>query len=202
MRYPQARLLVFCKPPIPGRAKTRLIPALGAQGAAALHAELARATVARAVHSDLAPVQVWASAEPEHAFFQDLRAEFDCTVMIQRGDDLGARMADALETTLAHAEFAVLIGTDCPLLDANYLALACAALADGADAVLGPAEDGGYVLIGLRRFDPALFTDIPWGGPEVLARTRARLANLGWTVRELATLWDVDRAEDIQRLPA
>lgn len=203
MRYPQARILVFCKPPIPGQAKTRLIPALGAQGAADLHAELARATVARAVRSGLASVEVWASAEPEHEFFQCLRNDFACASMTQHGDDLGARMAQAFEATLANAEFAVMIGTDCPVLDENYLAQACAALAEGADAVLGPAEDGGYVLIGLRRFDPALFTDMPWGGAEVLARTRARLADLvdglGWSVRELATLWDVDRAEDLVR---
>ncbi|MBI5461445.1 MAG: TIGR04282 family arsenosugar biosynthesis glycosyltransferase [Gammaproteobacteria bacterium] len=219
MRYPQARILVFCKPPIPGQAKTRLIPALGAQGAADLHAELVRATLARAVRSELAPVELWVSAEPEHAFFQQMHAEFACAVLTQHGDDLGARMAQALETALADAEFAVLIGTDCPALDADYLAQACAALADradrtdGADAVLGPAEDGGYVLIGLRRFDrrsgprsdrgfdySALFADIPWGTSAVLEQTRQRLAGLGWSVRELPALWDVDRPEDLPRL--
>ena len=200
MRYPQARILVFCKPPIPGQAKTRLIPALGAHGAADLHAELPRATLTRAVRSDLASVELWASAAPEHEFFQCLRADFGCPLLTQCGDDLGTRMAQALDTTLASTEFAVLIGTDCPLLDENYLAQAFAALANGADAVLGPAEDGGYVLIGLKRFDPAVFADIPWGGAEVLARTRARLAGLGWSVRELAMLWDVDRAEDLARM--
>jgi rSAM/selenodomain-associated transferase 1 len=200
MRYPHARILVFCKPPIPGQAKTRLIPALGAEGAADLHAELARATVARAVCSRLAPVELWASASPEHPLFQRLCADHACVLQTQCGDDLGARMAQALETTLADADFAVLIGTDCPALDEHYLAEACAALANGADAVLGPAEDGGYVLIGLHRSDPALFAGMAWGTSAVLAQTRRRLAALAWSVHELATLWDLDRPEDLERL--
>ncbi len=200
MRYPQARILVFCKPPIPGEAKTRLIPALGAAGAAALHAELARATLARAVNSGLAPVDLWAGAQPEHTFFQRLHADFECAVLMQRGDDLGARMAQALETTLADAAFAVLIGTDCPVLNENYLAQACAALANGADAVLGPAEDGGYVLIGLSRFDPAVFSGVAWGTSAVLKQTRQRLVGLAWSVTELDTLWDLDRPNDLERL--
>jgi len=199
MRYPNARILVFCKPPIPGQAKTRLIPALGAEGAADLHAELARATVARAVYSRLAPVELWASTAPEHPFFQRLCADHACVLQTQCGDDLGARMAQALETTLADTDFAVLIGTDCPALDEHYLAEACAALANGADAVLGPAEDGGYVLIGLRRCDPALFAGVAWGTSAVLAQTRRRFAALAWSVHELATLWDIDRPEDLER---
>jgi len=200
MRYPHARILVFCKPPIPGQAKTRLIPALGAEGASYLHAELARATVARAVRSALAPVELWASAAPEHAFFQHLRADFECALLTQHGDDLGARLAHALETTLADADFAVLIGTDCPALDEHYLAEACAALANGVDAVLGPAEDGGYVLIGLRRSDPAVFSGVAWGTSAVLKQTRQQLAGLAWSVIELDTLWDIDRPEDLERL--
>lgn len=200
MRYPRARILIFCKPPIPGQAKTRLIPALGAQCAADLHAELARATLMQTVHSDLAPVELWASAEPEHVFFQYMRATFGCELRHQHGNDLGARMAHALETTLVDAEFAVLIGTDCPALDTDYLAQACTALADGADAVLGPAEDGGYVLIGLRRFDPTVFAGVTWGSPTVLAQTRRRLADLEWSMQELSVLWDVDRPEDLRRL--
>lgn len=202
MRYPHARILVFCKPPIPGEAKTRLIPALGAEGAATLHAELAHATLACAVRSELAPVELWASAEPEHAFFQRLCDDFECALMTQHGDDLGARMAYALEAALADAAFAVLIGTDCPVLDETYLAQACAALTNGVDAVLGPAEDGGYVLIGLRRFDPAVFTGVAWGTSAVLEQTRQRLAGLAWSVTELDTLWDIDRPDDLERLRA
>ena len=202
MRYPHARILVFCKPPIPGQAKTRLIPALGAEGASYLHAELARATVARAVRSALAPVELWASAAPEHAFFQHLRADFECGLLTQHGDDLGARLAHALKTTLADADFAVLIGTDCPALDEHYLAEACAALANGADAVLGPAEDGGYTLIGLRHMDKRLFEGVAWGTDRVLSETRERLTALGWRWQELETLWDVDLPEDLERLMA
>ena len=88
-----------------------------------------------------------------------------------------------------------------PALSAQYLRDADRALARGDDAVIGPAEDGGYALIGLSRCDPELFRDIPWGGSEALAETRRRIAALGWRVVELPALWDVDRPEDLERLP-
>jgi hypothetical protein len=94
----------------------------------------------------------------------------------------------------------VLVGTDCPALTADYLAQAFALLDGGADAVVGPAEDGGYILIGLRRTDKRLFDGVAWGTASVLDETRARLAALGWSWQELETLWDVDRPEDLERL--
>lgn len=111
-------------------------------------------------------------------------------------------MNHALDQTLQLAEFTVLIGTDCPAMDCDYLESACAALVAGCDAVLGPAEDGGYVLTGLRRCHSHLFEDIPWGTSDVLAQTRQRLDDLGWTRRELTTQWDVDHPRDLDRLIA
>ena len=96
----------------------------------------------------------------------------------------------------------ILVGADCPLLEARHLASAFDWLQQGEDAVLGPAEDGGYVLLGLRRVNRALFRDIPWGGDQVLALTRQRLAQLGWRWRELEPLWDLDRPADLDRLGA
>ena len=93
----------------------------------------------------------------------------------------------------------VLIGGDCPVLNPGHLKQALTWLASGEDAVLGPAEDGGYVLLGLNRVAPALFNTIEWGGEDVLAVTRARLAGLGWKWRELKTLWDLDRPQDLDR---
>ena len=92
------------------------------------------------------------------------------------------------------------VGTDCPALEARDLRRAARALAGGCDAVIAPAEDGGYPLIGLRRVSPRLFENIAWGGPDVFARTAGQLDRLGWRWRRLRTLWDVDRPEDLARL--
>ncbi|MNC87835.1 2-phospho-L-lactate guanylyltransferase [compost metagenome] len=95
---------------------------------------------------------------------------------------------------------AVLIGTDCPALRPADLRAAARALQAGFDAVLSPAEDGGYPLIGLRRASRAVFDDVAWGSPNVLGQTRARLRRLGWRWKELRTVWDVDRPADVARL--
>lgn len=200
VRFPAGRILVFAKAPVPGYAKTRLIPVLGAQGAADLQARFIRRTVALAVDSGLAPVDLWVCGTDGLALFDEFRAAVDGRIHHQTGADLGARMAQALARTLDAAEFAVLIGTDCPLMDAAHLARACTALAQGRDCVLGPAEDGGYVLIGLRRPAGRLFADVAWGTSAVLAQTRERLRSLGLSCTELPVLWDVDEPEDLVRL--
>lgn len=194
--YPDARLLIFAKAPVPGEVKTRLVPALGAPAAAELHARLARRAIETAVSAGVAPVELWCSPDDAHPFFR----AFALPRRVQGGRDLGERMAQALDATLAESRFAILIGTDCPVLTGEYLREAAERLAQGEDAVLGPAEDGGYVLIGLRRRDPRLFEDIAWGTPQVLDATRARLAERGFRWHELRCLWDVDRAEDLKRM--
>lgn len=197
MRYPNGRLIVFAKAPVPGTVKTRLIPALGADGAAALAGRLIARTLDMAWHSAAAPLELHVDPDAAHPFFLSL-AEAP-PMVAQQGSDLGKRMHHALTAALRGTDFAVLIGTDCPGMDGNYLQQACAALAEGCDAVLGPAEDGGYVLIGVRRPEPALFAGVEWGSDRVLAQTRARIAALGWKLFELPTLWDLDRPEDLAR---
>ncbi len=183
---------IFARAPQPGRVKTRLIPALGAAGAARLHAQLLRRTLATVASAGL-PAELWVTPDGCHPLFRE--AGLPCR--LQQGADLGARMQHALSAGLARAARVVLIGCDCPVLDGEYLAAAFAAL-ETHDAVLGPAEDGGYVLIGLRR-PAAVFDGIEWGGERVLAQTRARLAAAGLAWRELDTLWDVDRPADLVR---
>lgn len=191
------RLLIFARAPIPGQAKTRLIPALGAEGAAALHARLCRRTLELAVWSGLACVDLWCSPDAGHPFFAECRQTFGVDLKTQRGADLGERMAGALADALTASRHAVLIGTDCPELDAHDLQQAFDALAQDHDAVLGPAADGGYVLIGLRAPAPRLFEAIDWGSGRVLAQTRQRLAQLGLTWHELPVRRDLDRPEDL-----
>jgi glycosyltransferase A (GT-A) superfamily protein (DUF2064 family) len=109
-------------------------------------------------------------------------------------------MAHAFHETLKTASQAVLIGTDCPSLTVHDLQEAAGVLRQGIDAVIGPTEDRGYVLIGLRRYAPELFTGISWGTESVLDQTRACLQGLGWKWHELSERWDVDRPEDVERL--
>jgi rSAM/selenodomain-associated transferase 1 len=110
-------------------------------------------------------------------------------------------MAAALARALQRTDRAVLIGSDCPGYHSGYLKAALGALTDH-DAVLGPAADGGYVLIGLSRYAPQLFAKMPWGTGKVLAQTRAALERLGWSWAELPTLTDLDRPEDLAQAPA
>ncbi len=192
------RLLVFAKAPEPGRAKTRLIPALGAEGAADLQARLVRHTLAGAAQSRASTV-LWCHPDPGHRFFRACAKDFGIVLRAQHGGDLGERMANAFAAVLEEGP-AVLIGTDCPALEPGDLDEAFAALHDH-DAVLGPARDGGYYLLGLRRPDPRLFADIRWGTCHVLAETRERLAQLGWQWQELEVKSDIDRPEDLAHLP-
>jgi len=195
------RIVVFAKAPEPGKVKTRLIPALGEAGAAALHRRLVIHSLRAAQEADLGPVELWCAPDTRHAFFAECERDFGVSLHSQCEGDLGARMRRAIETILERAKRAILVGSDIPALSAQYLRDAERALSGARDVVIGPAEDGGYVLIGLERSDPELFRDIPWGEPEVLAETRGRIAALRWRCFELPALWDVDRPEDLERLP-
>lgn len=195
------RLIIFAKAPEPGKVKTRLIPALGAAGAADLHRRLVQHAIGVATEAAPGPVELWCAPDAHHPFFAECRRDFGVALRSQGEGGLGERMQRAFDATLARSRGAVLIGSDIPALSAGHLRDADRALREGYDCVLGPAEDGGYVLIGLMRPDPELFHGIHWGGPDVLAETRRRIARLQRRCRELPVLWDVDRPEDLARLP-
>ena len=197
------RVIVFAKAPDPGAVKTRLIPLLGADGAAALHARLVQRALATACAAEIGRVELACAPDPGHLFFHDCGTRYGVRLFPQGDGDLGARMLRACERTLADTGGSVLIiGADCPALTPAHLIEARRALDEGHAAVLAPAEDGGYVLIGLSRCDARLFDGIAWGGSGVMDATRARLTMLGWKWRELDALWDVDRPADYQRLVA
>jgi len=190
-------IAILARAPIPGQAKTRLIPALGATGAAALQRWLLQRTVATALAADVGPVTLWCAGDTRHPDFTHCRAFGSITLRQQPEGDLGVRMLAALRASPTPAT--LVIGTDCPALTATHLREAAQALVDH-DAVILPAEDGGYVLIGARVPQPELFAAIDWGTERVMAQTRQRLATLGIRWHEPATLWDVDRPEDLPRL--
>ena len=197
------RIAVFAKAPVPGEVKTRLIPALGAEGAARLHRRLVRhalaaATAATAARS--ASVELWCAPDATHAFFSECVTEFGVSLREQGMGDLGVRMARCFASGDGAT---LLIGSDIPAMDADCLDAAAAALA-GADAVFVPAEDGGYVLVGLRAglgaAREAVFRDIEWGSERVMQQTRERLRAAGLAWRVLPPLWDLDRPGDLARL--
>jgi len=197
MKFPDARLIVFAKAPEAGKAKTRLIPALGSTGAAALHARLVTHTLTTVTDAALCPVQLWCAPDTTHPFFDDCKKKFPVTLHQQQGSDLGERMAHAMNQNLQQGFNSVIIGTDCPALSAADFEEAFTYLQNNNDIVLAPASDGGYVLLGLTRFSGKLFSDILWGSGEVLATTRDRIATLQWPLAELKTCQDIDRPEDL-----
>jgi rSAM/selenodomain-associated transferase 1 len=191
-----AALAVLAKAPTPGFAKTRLIPLLGAEGAAELHAMLVERTLRAARAAGFASIALWCAPGREHPFFASLAEGGALELRDQPGGDLGVRLLAAARAHLA-AGPVVLVGTDCPGLGAGHLQAAAGALAAGADAAILPAEDGGYAALGLRRADASLFAGIPWGTGKVLEVTRERLRRLGWTVHEQPAVRDVDVPADV-----
>ena len=198
-RYPDGTIIVFARAPVPGKVKTRLAAAIGSAEAVAVYERLVLNVLETATRSRLAPVELHVTGYDKHPFFLSLAQRLPVSLRLQKGNDLGERMHNAIKDCLQTRTFALLIGTDCPALTAGYLEQACAALDSGMDTVLGPAEDGGYVLIGARSSDKRLFSGIPWGTSRVLDRTRKCLDRIGWQYLELDTLWDVDEIDDYRR---
>ena len=186
------RLVLFTRYPQPGQAKTRLIPALGAAGAAELHRRLTEATLATLRATGL-PVEIWVTGAPVAAFEAWLGR--DAPIRLQGCGDLGARMDRALQPTPA-----IVVGSDLPTLAVSHIMRAAALLAGGTVA-LGPAEDGGYYLVGLPAPAPFLFEAMAWSTPGVLAETRRRLQANAMAYALLPTLPDLDRPEDLARFP-
>jgi len=189
---------IFAKAPVPGFAKTRLIPRLGPEGAARLQSSLTRRAVKIACDSNTGSVSLWCTPTTGHPLFQELAAEFKVTLHDQAESDLGARMCDAL-CRLTRNSPALLIGTDSVVLESRHLSRAANLLRAECDAVFIPVEDGGYLLAGMRRCRPALFQGVMWNTSAVMQETRKRAGDLGLIIAELETLWDIDVPEDYDR---
>ena len=187
-----ALVIVFAKAPVAGAVKTRLVPRLGADGAARLQRRLIRAALAAA--SGVARVELHATRS--HAWLRALGVP----VRVQRGADLGERMFRALRGPLRRHRAVVLIGSDAPELKRDDIQRALRLLRGAADVVLAPAEDGGYALIGARRIRESVFGATEWGGPRGLAQALGNLERSGLRYRCLRTVWDVDRPQDLDRL--
>lgn len=191
------RVVIFAKAPVPGAVKTRLVRVLGADGAAALAARMLEITVRQAIASGLdvelcvAPTRnapEWRPFLPRGVRVSD-----------QGEGDLGARLSRAAARVIDAGRAVLLIGTDCPDLDAGRLRGAAARLRTH-DAVIIPAFDGGYVLLGLARFDASVFEGIAWSTESVMIATTQRVAALGWSLHVDAPLRDIDEPADLEYL--
>lgn len=197
---PPCRVIVMAKAPLAGYAKTRLIPALGAQGAAALAMRLLVHALEQAQRAGLGPVELCCAPSARDAAFAPWAGAAGITLTDQGEGDLGERMERALQRGLSAQPRVLLTGTDAPALTAGVLRTAAAAL-DQHDVVFVPAIDGGYVLVGLRRPVPALFEGMTWSTPWVMQHSRERLAQAGIGHAELAPLADIDVPADLVHLP-
>jgi uncharacterized protein len=200
MTHPFA-LLIFTREPVPGRTKTRLIPAHGAAGAAQIHTQLLLRTLRTGLDATKTVV-VYAADTLSTPYFSQLKTHLPFTLKQQTGADLGARMAQALLHELRTHERVLLVGADCAVHSAEGLQAAAHALGSH-DMVFTPAEDGGYVLVGARRAAAsrlgAAFGGVSWGTAQVMAQTRERLAAAALSHAEMPTLWDIDEPADVER---
>lgn len=195
------RLVIFAKAPQPGAVKTRLIPSLGADGAAALARAMLTHTLQQAMAAGMEAVELCMSPAPADPAWHGVVLPETVERSAQGEGDLGERMASAVErVTTRHRDSIVLIGTDCPALTSERLREAARQLVRH-DAVMVPAADGGYVLIGLKAPCPGIFTRMPWSTSTVGAETLRRLAGLGMRVWQGPTLHDIDEAADLAHLP-
>ncbi|SIS81438.1 TIGR04282 family arsenosugar biosynthesis glycosyltransferase [Neptunomonas antarctica] len=201
-------LIIFAKAPKPGAVKTRLIPALGAEGAACLYERLLEHTIQQAVSSACFPVYLYTPDGLDHPFIQKMLSQYLLIHRHQQGADLGERMCKAL-SECEHG--ALLIGSDCPAINMDMLER-CSYALNTHEAVFLPAVDGGYTLVGLKQADIdlrdagvempyyRLFEGIEWSTDQVMEQTRERLEQLSISWVEPAVLWDVDQPEDLKRL--
>ena len=194
------RIVIFAKAPLAGFAKTRLIPALGQQGAAELAQRLLAQTLHEALISQVGPVELCVTPSAVQAVWETLAISGIVHRTDQGDGDLGERMARAAKRVVDAGESILLIGTDCPQLDAAQLQQAARAL-QFADATLVPAFDGGYVLLGLKRFDARVFSGIAWSTSSVATDTMSRMKQLEWRVEILPMLHDIDEPSDLKWLP-
>ncbi len=198
-RYPDVGFVIFARAPEYGRVKTRLAAGIGAKQALSAYETLLEQTVQTAAGCRLAPVELHIDGNPQHPVLRQLAQHYGATLVTQKGADLGERMYHALDRVLQRYKHAIIIGTDCPAMDARYLERAIRQLAQGSDVVIGPSEDGGYVLIGATLSDKRIFHKISWGSEHVMQQTRDALYHANLHFDELDTLWDVDHPEDYRR---
>ncbi|MDH5711455.1 MAG: TIGR04282 family arsenosugar biosynthesis glycosyltransferase [Gammaproteobacteria bacterium] len=197
-KYSDAVVLIFAKAPVAGEVNTRLIPDIGIEAATELQRELVMNRLNILRQHNLCVIQLWCAPNQHHEFFQDCKNQYAIELFDQHGVDLGARMSSAIKQNLNKFKRVVLIGTDAPSLTNTHIDTAIKQLAEN-DIVIAPAEDGGYVLIGMSRHCHDVFDEVEWGSSTVLETTRERIKRNNLTSFEIEMCWDIDRVEDYFR---
>ncbi len=192
-------IALMAKAPVLGEVKTRLAAGLGEQLALDAYKIMLRQAAHTLAQVEQCQRRMFVALDSEHPWLNQLAKHYELVLQPQPGGDLGERMQAILGSLLADCPWAILIGADCPVMHADYLRQAMAALQRGSDVVLGPSEDGGYVLIGMRQAHGCLFSDMPWSTSQVLPLTLDRVAQAGLMATCLEPLWDVDEPADYQR---
>ncbi len=197
----KTRIVIFAKAPQAGLAKTRLIPALGSMGSARLAEQLLQQTIADALAAKLGLVELCVAPSLKNSAWCEVRLPIELHLSDQGEGDLGERLARAAQRCIENdGDAVILVGTDCPELTAQRLQAAAMAL-ENHDAVIHPTADGGYALLGLRRFHPRIFQGIAWSTDSVAYTTLCRCGELGWSVHVADLLHDIDQPEDLVHLP-
>lgn len=192
-------LQLFMKAPVPGLVKTRLCPPLSLPQAATVHRQMCEQLCEQLKLIPGVVTEVWAGGEMAHPFFTDLLSRFAVSLHEQASGDLGARMQGAFHAGLSRAERVVIVGGDCLSVDERCVTEALQVLREPDDAVLVPADDGGYVLVGVREVRDGLFDGVAWGSDLALAQTVKNFRTLGYRVTQLAPRWDIDTYADLVR---
>lgn len=195
-KYPEARILVFAKAPIAGMVKTRLIPDIGENAAAAFYCDMASTVIDRIAKSQLCPADIYCYPDTTHRFFKDKALKNKMELVSQSGNDLGERMLNAINVSSHQSSNIILVGTDCLEYTDEYFELAIKYL-ECHDVVVGPATDGGFVLIGMKNLVPGIFKDVVWGDEHVMKTTENNLKRLNQSYKLLTPLNDVDTLEDM-----
>ena len=190
---------VFTKAPIEGYCKTRLIPSLGNKETAQFHMDMVRNTIATAKTIKDVDVQLWCTPSQQHVFFQKLAKENALILHDQDGETLGCIMKNAAQHAADIYTNIIQIGTDCPYIDSNYINSSVAKLNDNNHAVIGPAYDGGYVLLAINHYYPEIYDEINWGTNVVLQQLERNLQKLNIQYSKLVSLNDIDTFDDYKR---
>ena len=191
---------LFVKAPLKGKVKTRLIPALGEMEVLKLYEAMLEYMIALLCKPRYCKVELWVALDSEHEFIQRMAKQYACTVYAQQGESLGERMQYAVASGLESKQRVVLVGGDCLSVDLPYIKNAVALLDCEGGAVIGPAEDGGYVLLAVTKLEEAMFEGIEWGSSGVLKQTLKKCVQQNYVCQLLDMRWDLDRPEDLQRL--
>ena len=196
---PPTVISLLARAPELGTVKSRLARHIGQAQALRTHIELLQHNLTVAIGTGL-PVELVVAGNPQHPWLQRAVAQLELPVLVQSEGDIGERMFATARRVTERDQSSLIIGSDCGVMSVAYLQAAADTLAAGAPIVFGPAEDGGYVLVGQRRALPAAFAGVSWGSEQVMQQTRAALLGAGIEWKELATLWDVDTVADLRRL--